>query len=52
MSTKKITVSLSEKTIQMLEQLAERKGLKKSALVTVALDEYAKQQGGAVDASK
>lgn len=52
MSTKKVTFSLSEKTIAMIERLAESKGLKKSALVTVALNEYIKLQEGEVNEAK
>ena len=52
MGSKKITVSLSEKTITLLEQIAEEKGLKKSAVVALAVAEYADRQKGGVHTDK
>lgn len=46
MAGKKITMSLSEKTLDILEKLAEEKGMKKSAIVALALAEYADRQKG------
>ncbi len=48
MAGKKITVSLSEKTLEILERLTEEKGMKKSAIVALALAEYADRQKGDV----
>ena len=41
MAGTKITMSLSEKTFETLKQLAEAKGMKKSAIVALALAEFA-----------
>lgn len=46
MAGKKITMSLSEKTLQMLEQIAEEKGVKKSAIIALAVEEYYRGQKG------
>lgn len=46
MAGKKITMSLSEKTLQMLEQIAEEKGVKKSAIIALAVEEYFRAQKG------
>lgn len=46
MTSKKITMSLSEKTMEVLEKLAEEKGIKKSAIVALAIAEYAERQKG------
>lgn len=48
MAGTKITMSLSEKTYEMLNELAAEKGLKKSAIVALALDEYYRKQKGEV----
>lgn len=52
MAGKKITMSLSEKTIEILEQIAAEKGLKKSAIVALAVSEYADKQKGEVHEGK
>ncbi len=46
MASKKITISLSEKNLENLEALVSEKGLKKSAIISLALDEYVKKQKG------
>lgn len=46
MAGKKITMSLSDKTLETLEKMAEEKGMKKSAIVALALAEYADRQKG------
>lgn len=44
-STKKrLTISLSDSIFKKLESLAKDKGLSKSALITVAIEEYKKGQ--------
>lgn len=48
MAGTKITMSLSEKTLNVLTELAADKGMKKSAIVALALDEYYKKQKGEV----
>lgn len=52
MAGTKITMSLSEKTLDILTELAADKGMKKSALVALALDEYYKNQKGESNKSK
>jgi Ribbon-helix-helix protein, copG family. len=52
MAGKKITMSLSEKTAEILERLANEKGMKKSAIVALALAEYAEKQKGVVHEGK
>lgn len=52
MSGKKITMSLSEKTVEILEKMANEKGMKKSAIVALALIEYADRQKGESSESK
>ncbi|MCX4270579.1 MAG: hypothetical protein OSJ62_18290 [Lachnospiraceae bacterium] len=52
MASKKITMSLSEKTIEILEKIAAEKGLKKSAVVALAVSEYADRQKGVVHENK
>lgn len=42
--TRKITISLANKTLELLEQLANEKGIKKSAIVSLALAEYYESQ--------
>ena len=44
MSGTKITVSLSQKTIETLDHFAETKGLKKSAVIALALAEMAERE--------
>lgn len=41
---KRLTVTLSENVLSYLEEVAKAKGLSKSALITVALEEYKKLQ--------
>lgn len=48
MAGKKITMSLSEKTVEILEEIAKEKGLKKSAIVTLAVLEYVAKQKGEI----
>ena len=48
MAGTKITMSLSEKTLDILKELADDKGMKKSAIVALALDEYYRKQKGEV----
>lgn len=53
MAGTKITMSLSEKTLDILKELADDKGMKKSSIVALALDEYYRKQKGEVqDESK
>ena len=52
MAGTKITMSLSEKTFETLKQLAEAKGMKKSAIVALALAEFAERQKGEVHEGK
>lgn len=50
MSGKKVTMSFSEKTLELLERLSAEKGIKKSAIVALAVAEYAdKQQKGVAE---
>ena len=39
----RLTISLSKMVLEELERLAKEKGLSKSALLTVAFDEYLKK---------
>lgn len=41
---KRLTISLSPSVLETLEKLAKEKGLSKSAMITVALEEYKKGQ--------
>lgn len=41
---KRLTVTLSENVLSYLAEIAKDKGLSKSALITVALEEYKKSQ--------
>jgi len=41
---KRLTISLSDVVYKKLDDIAERKGLTKSAVLTIALDEYLKGQ--------
>lgn len=43
MATKRIMITLSEKAMAELERLAEEKGMSKSVLIALALEEYAKK---------
>ena len=52
MAGKKVTMSLSEKTLEILEEMADKKGMKKSAIVALALAEYAEKQNGEVYAER
>lgn len=52
MAGTKITMSLSEKTFETLKQLAEAKGMKKSAIVALALAEFTERQKGEVHEGK
>lgn len=52
MAGTKITMSLSDKTLETLKQLAEAKGMKKSAIVALALAEFAEKQKGEVHEGK
>ena len=44
-ATKPVTVRLSLPIIAKLEKLANEKGLKKSAVITIALEKYAREEG-------
>lgn len=48
----KITMSLSEKTLEMLKEMAENKGVKKSAIVALALEEFYRKQKGEIPEEK
>jgi hypothetical protein len=52
MAGKKITMSFSEKTSEILERLSDEKGMKKSAIVALALAEYEEKQKGEVHDGK
>lgn len=52
MAGKKVTMSLSEKTLEILEEMADKKGMKKSAIVALAIAEYAEKQKGEVYTEK
>lgn len=41
---KRITISLSDKVLENLENLSKEKGLSKSAMITLALEEYARKE--------
>lgn len=41
---KRLTITLSEQVLEYLENVAKNKGLSKSALITIALEEYKKGQ--------
>lgn len=49
---KKITISLSEKMLEVLEEMASEKGVKKSMIITLALIEYMEKQKGEVHIKK
>lgn len=44
---KRLTITLAEKVYSELEKMAREKGLSKSAMLTVALEEYKKGQKNA-----
>lgn len=50
MASKKFQITLSEKTMEMLETVCKEKGLKKSIVIALAIEEYAKK--GAVHEDK
>ena len=52
MPGKTITISLSEKTLEILTEIAAKKGMKKSAIVALALAEYAEKQKGGSNEGK
>ena len=41
---KRITISLSDKVLENLENLSKEKGLSKSAMITLALEEYSRKE--------
>lgn len=41
---KRLTITLSEQVLEYLEKVAKDKGFSKSALITLALEEYKKGQ--------
>ncbi len=41
---KRLTITLSEQVLEYLDEVAKEKGLSKSALITIALEEYKKGQ--------
>ena len=41
---KRLTITLSEQVLEYLDEVAKKKGLSKSALITIALEEYKKGQ--------
>ncbi|EGO7794281.1 MULTISPECIES: ribbon-helix-helix domain-containing protein [Enterococcus] len=41
---KRITISLSDKVLENLENLSKEKGLSKSAMITLALEEYVRKE--------
>jgi len=43
-ATKPVTVRLSLPIVTQLEKLAEKKGLKKSAIITIAVEKYAREE--------
>ncbi|MCD5250652.1 ribbon-helix-helix protein, CopG family [Enterococcus faecalis] len=44
MAKKRLTITLSPAVLEYLENTAKEKGLSKSAVITVALEEYKKGQ--------
>lgn len=44
MSSSRVTFSLSERSINILNELVETKGMKKSAIISLVLDEYYKKE--------
>jgi len=43
-ATKPITARVTQQTYEQLERLAEKKQIKKYAIITLALEEYAKKE--------
>lgn len=41
---KRLTITLSEQVLEYLDEVAKKRGLSKSALITIALEEYKKGQ--------
>ena len=41
---KRITISLSDKILVNLEKMSKDKGLSKSAMITLALEEYSRKE--------
>lgn len=41
---KRVTVSLSERVIEILDELVKDKGINRSAIITLALEEFQKGQ--------
>lgn len=41
---KRLTITLAESVLDNLEKIAKEKGLSKSAVITIALEEYKKGQ--------
>ena len=41
---KRLTITLSEQVLEYLDKVAKEKGLSKSSLITIALEEYKKGQ--------
>lgn len=41
---KRLTITLAESVLDKLEKVAKEKGLSKSAVITIALEEYKKGQ--------
>lgn len=52
MAGKKITMSLSETTLRMLDEVSEKKGMKKSAIIALLVEEYYRQQKGVSNEGK
>jgi len=44
MAGKQITITVAEHTFEQLQRLADKKNIKKSAIVTLALDQFAKAE--------
>lgn len=43
MASKKFQITLSEKTMEVLEKICEEKGLKKSVVIALAIEEFSKK---------
>jgi len=43
-ATKPITARVTQQVYEQLERLADKKQIKKSAIITLALEEYAKKE--------
>jgi len=46
MESKRLMVTLPVAVIERLERISEEKHIKKSTVITLALEEYEKKQGG------